>query len=264
VGRNRVLLHTNLLREGGVWHPLGGLAGSALLHHLVNLFERQALGLGNEEISEEDASSTCRTPDEEDLGTQVALVLVNHVGSDIADDKVPEPVGGGGKSNTLGTNRQREDLANDDPSGGTPGGSEEEDVDADEDDKDIASGAGARSCGTDDGDDEFAEKHTNSAPDEERSATEAFNSPEGYRGGADVDSSSDHTNNEGALWDMGLGEEGRAIVEDEVDTSWNEVLAYRFPNFKADGKLTYSTAASFAWLYRQGHGVNCRFARFHL
>lgn len=219
VAGNMVLLHTKLTREGRVWHPLGGLAGRALLHHFVNLFERQALGLGNEEISEEDASGTSCTPNEEDLGTQVALILVNHVGSDVTDDKVPEPVGGGGKSNTLGTNGQREDLANDDPSSGTPGGSEEEDIDADEDNKDIASGAGARSCGTDDGNDEFTEEHTNSAPDEERSATEAFNSPEGYRGRADVDSSSDHANDEGALWDMSLCEKGRAIVEDEVDTS---------------------------------------------
>lgn len=219
VGDNIVLLHSDLLCEGGVWHPLGGLTGSALLHHLVNLFERQALRLGNKEISEENASGTSRTPDEEDFGTQVALVLVNHVGSDVADDEVPEPVGGGGKSNTLGTDGQREDLSNDDPSGRTPGGSEEEDVDADEDNKDIAGGTGTRGCGTDDGDDEFAEKHTNSTPDEERSATEAFNSPERHRGRADVDRSGDHTNNEGALWDMGLRKEGCAIVEDEVDTS---------------------------------------------
>ena len=221
----RVLLHTKLLLEGGARNPRSRLSRRALLHHLVDLLERQALGLRDEEVSEEHTSSASRAPDEENLGTQVALILVNHVGGDVTDDEVPEPVGGGGKSDALGTDGEREDLADDDPGGRTPGGGKEKDVEADENNEDVAGGGGAGSCSTDDGDDKFTDKHADGAPDEKGSAAEALNGPEGDGSGADVDDGGDDTNDEGALWNMGLLEEGRAVVEDEVDTGCNDGLA---------------------------------------
>ena len=58
---------------------------------------------------------------EEHLGAEVALVLSSHVRSDDSNDGVPEPVRGGGEGNATGTDGEREDLANDDPSTRTPG-----------------------------------------------------------------------------------------------------------------------------------------------
>ena len=52
-------------------------------------------------------------------------------GSDV-NLRVPEPVGGGGKGNTTGADREREDLANDDPGTRAPGAGKEEDEDGDE------------------------------------------------------------------------------------------------------------------------------------
>jgi hypothetical protein len=213
------LVRVDLLRKGRVRHPLGGLSGSALLHHLVDLLERQTLGLRNEEVGEEDAEGASGTPDEEHLRAEVALVLVNHVRGDVANDKVPEPVGGGGEGDTLSTDGKREDLADDDPSGRAPSGGEEKDVDAHEDHQNVTSGGGARRSGTDNGDDELADQHTNSTIDEKRSATETLNGPEGDRCRADVDDSGDDTDDERGLRNTGLLEEGGTVVEDEVDTS---------------------------------------------
>ncbi len=47
---------------------------------------------------------------------------------------VPEPVGGSGETDATGADGEWKDLADNDPCGWTPGGSEEEDVDADEGD----------------------------------------------------------------------------------------------------------------------------------
>jgi hypothetical protein len=52
---------------------------------------------------------------------------------------------------------------------------------------------------------------------EEPAATDVINSPERRDGHADVDDSSGDRDGEG-VGDTGLLEEGRAVVEDEVDT----------------------------------------------
>lgn len=41
---------THLLRESRMWNPRGAVPRVHLLHHLVDLLERQTLGLGNEEV----------------------------------------------------------------------------------------------------------------------------------------------------------------------------------------------------------------------
>ena len=73
-------------REGGMGLPLGGGPGRGLLHHLVDLLEGEPLGLRDEEVGVDEGAGAEGTPDEEHLGLEVALVLVNHVRSDDSDD----------------------------------------------------------------------------------------------------------------------------------------------------------------------------------
>ena len=49
-----LLGEVHLGREGGVRLPLARGAGSSLLQHLVDLLEGKTLGLGDEEVGEED------------------------------------------------------------------------------------------------------------------------------------------------------------------------------------------------------------------
>lgn len=51
---NVLLGEVHLSCEGAMWLPLARGARSALLQHLVNLLECKTLGLGNEEVGEED------------------------------------------------------------------------------------------------------------------------------------------------------------------------------------------------------------------
>jgi hypothetical protein len=77
----RLLAH--ITSKGVVGDPTSRLASRALLHHLVNLFERETLGLGHEEVGKGNADGA---PQEEDLGSEVCLILANEVGSDDSDD----------------------------------------------------------------------------------------------------------------------------------------------------------------------------------
>jgi hypothetical protein len=60
-----------------------------------------------------------------------------------------------------------------------PRGSEEEDVDACEDNQAHASGFATFVDASDDGDDKLADKHTDGAIDEEHASTEPLDGPEG-------------------------------------------------------------------------------------
>lgn len=222
--------------EGLVRSPLSRGSGSGLLHHLVNLLERQTLGLGNEEVSVDEGAGAETTPDEEDGRLEVSAVLTDHVGGDDGNDGVPEPVGGGGETDTARSDGDGEDLADDDPGTRTPGGSEPEDEDGDEgnlgvDSADVVgddgvgvglSGSGVGVVETDsdtnDGNEELADKHTESTDEKDGSTTESLNSPERERGGADVDEGEDERDEEDVVDGTGGLEEGSRVVEDEVDT----------------------------------------------
>lgn len=129
------------LSERGTWLPTSRLSRrSNFLHHLINLLEGKTLCLPYEEISVEETDGAQSSPDEEDLGTEVSLVFSDHVGRDDCNDAVPEPVGGGGHGDAAGPNGDRVDLADEDPRTGTPGGREEENVDADKGDLDLGDG----------------------------------------------------------------------------------------------------------------------------
>ena len=231
------LFATGLSSEGGVRLPLGGSAGGSLLHHLVDLLERETLGLGDEQVGVDEGQGAETAPDEEDGRLHVASVLANHVGGNDGNDGVPEPVGGGGETHTAGADRQREDLTNENPGTGTPCRGEEEDEDRNEGNLSvngrdvvgecalgIIGGGGGVSVveadsDTDDGDEELADKHAKSAPEEDGAATPLLNGEEGDGSGADVDDGEDHGDEESVGDGTGGLEEGSRVVEDEVDTS---------------------------------------------
>lgn len=203
--------------KGGSGLPLGGSTGSSLLHHLVDLLQRQALGLGDEEVGVDKSASAKSTPDEEYLGLQVTTVLTDHVGGDDCNDGVPEPVGGGRQTDATGADGERENFTNDDPGARTPGGGKEEDEDGDKRNLGVDSTevVGSRGIGilsgrggvdtvetssdTDNGDEELADQHAERADKQDRAATELFDSIEGQRSGQNVDDGEDHGGEEDVL-----------------------------------------------------------------
>lgn len=234
---------THLGGEGAVRLPLGRGTGSGLLHHLVDLLEGETLGLRDEEVGVDKGTGAERSPDEEDLGLEVTLVSVDHVGGDDSDDlyegsqqgiqfffffshpcrgetyAVPEPVRGSGQSNTTGTDGQRVDLADDDPGTRTPGAGEEKDVNADEGDFRADGTLVAAVDSSDNGDNELADNHAQSTPEEKSTTTELFHGVEGDGSGADIDDGGDHADQERVADGSQALEEGGTEVEDEVDTS---------------------------------------------
>jgi hypothetical protein len=227
------VLHAHLGGVGAVRLPLGRGAGSGLLHHLVDLLEGETLGLRDEEPGVHEGARAQASPDEEDRRLEVALVGADHVRGDDGDDGVPEPVGGGGESNTTGADGERENLADDDPGTGTPSAGEEEDEDGDErnlgvDSRDVNCALVTISVDvslveadsdTNDGDKELADQHAKGTPDEERTTSESLNGVERDGSRADVDEGEDQGDQEGVADGTGRGEERSRVVEDEVDTS---------------------------------------------
>ena len=215
-------------------------ARSSLLHHLVDLLQGQTLGLGDEEVGVDKGTGAERAPDEEDLGAQVALVVVYHVRGDDRNDlysvsrsalensniedqmgtyAVPQPVRSSGQGDTTRSDRQREDLADHDPGAWTPGAGEEEDVDADKGNHG-ADGLGVGTIGhTENGDDELADHHAQGTPQQQRATADLLDGVEGERCRKHVDNGGDHAQQEGVLDGTQLLEEGGSKVEHEVDTS---------------------------------------------
>jgi hypothetical protein len=146
------------------------------------------------------------------------LKKTNHVGSDVSENEVPEPVGGSGKGDTLSTNGERVDLSDHDPGSGTPGGGEAKDVEADEDDQAGVGSLGSGKSSSDGTDNKLADQHPDGTPDEKLAATELLDTIESDGGGNDVDQVGDERDQE-RVFNAGLLEEGRSVVEDEVDTS---------------------------------------------
>jgi len=216
-----------------MWDPLGTGSWSRLLHHAVNLLKRQALGLRNEEVGVHESARAETAPNEEDGRFEVAFVGADHVGGDDCNDGVPEPVRGGGQTDTTGADRQREDFTDDNPCSRTPGRGEEENEDGDEgnlgvDSRDVVGNSIASSIGvgvveadgdTDDGNEELADQHAERTPDEERTTSELLNGIEGERGGADVDESEDQGDQESVANSSSGLQEWSGVVENEVDTS---------------------------------------------
>jgi hypothetical protein len=225
--------------ERHAWNEAGRLPRLAdLAVQLVDLLERQTLGLVDHGPGEEDTDEAASAPDEEDLGTEVGVArsVVDHVGRSIADSEVEEPVGGGGHREGLGADLEREDLAGNHPGDRTPGAGEEEDVDADKCDERLLSGLVVdTSDGSSDGDNELADSHADGAKEEEVAATPLLDEVETGEGRANIDSGRDHSDGEGVAKAGILEERGSVCgelvyvshtfrtytptVENEVDTS---------------------------------------------
>lgn len=233
---------TNLLAhsagESLVGNPLGGVSWGSLFHHTINLLEGKTLGLWHEEVSVDESAGTKTSPYEEDAGFEVSVLLADHVGGDDGNDGVPEPVGGGGETNTTGSDGEREDLADDDPCSWTPGGGEEEDEDGDEGNLsvDSASVVGTRKWvatiwvgnfvgvvkadgDTNNGDEELADQHAKSTPEKDETTSKSFDCVERDRSRADIDQCEDQRDQETVFDGAGGLQEGSGVVEDEVDTS---------------------------------------------
>jgi hypothetical protein len=199
--------------------------------------QSKTLGLRDHKVRVDKGASAETSPDEEDGRSEVTPVGVDHVRGDHGDDGVPEPVGGGGKGDTSGSDGQGEDLSDQDPSTGTPSAGKEEDEDGDKGDlgvdgRDVLGDHDGVTVGvdtgldelvetdgdSDDGDEELADHHGTGTDDQELSSTKLLDGVERDRGGAHVDNGKDHRNDEWVVDGTGRLEEGSRVVEDKVDT----------------------------------------------
>ena len=132
LGEVAVFRDADLGSVRGAWAPLARVPGIGLLEHAVDLLEGKALGLWHEEVRVDECAGAETTPEEEDGRAEVGLVRTDKVGSDDGDDRIPKPVRCGRERNTSGSDREREDLADDDPCTGTPSRCKEENEDSNE------------------------------------------------------------------------------------------------------------------------------------
>ena len=147
----------------------------------VDLFQGKTFGLVNAKIDEYHADEATSTPNEENLGLKVGIsrTIIHHIWGCEGDGKIEQPVGGSGHRKTFGTSLKRENLSRNHPlplisleqdkhprllpyRTGTPGGREEEDVKTNEGDENLVRGL-AIGDGSDNGNDQLADTHTNSA-----------------------------------------------------------------------------------------------------
>ena len=190
---------------------------------LINLLQAQSLSLVNHGPHEHEAEDAAPAPNEEDLALQIDALrrpigIVDQVWRRVRDSPVQKPIRRGGHRQTLRANLEWEDLARHDPRDWTPRAREKEDVDADECDCGVLGGLVGLGCDcAGDGDDELAYGHSGSAEEEERSAAPCFDHPQPGKSGDDVDDGRDDGDDERVL-KPGVGEVGRPVVEDEVDT----------------------------------------------
>src|ERR1700761_1310491 len=90
------------------------------------------LGLWNKEIRVNERAGAQRAPNEEHVGLEISLRGADHVWGDDGNDRVPQPIGCSGESDTTRANGEREDLADDNPGARSPGAGDEEDEDGNE------------------------------------------------------------------------------------------------------------------------------------
>ena len=195
------------------------------------MFKGEALGFGYKEIGVDKRTRAEGSPHEEDVGLEIASVLTNHVRRNDGDDGIPQPIRSSGESNATRADGNREDFASNNPCTRAPGGSEAENVDANErnlgiDGSDIVGdwisinfvGVVETDGVADGGNNELAHEHSEGTPDEERATTESLDCPERYRGRQDIDKCEDEGDEESITNGVRRLEERSRVVEDEVDT----------------------------------------------
>lgn len=102
------------------------------------------------------------------------------------------------------------------PCDGTPGDGKEENVEADEGDENLVGNSGENG-NTDNGNDEFANTHSDGSQEKQAATTHLLNEVKTGQSGGDVDQIGDETDDE-RIPDTRVLEELSTVVEDEVDT----------------------------------------------
>lgn len=74
------------MRERGFRSPLGRIARRGLLHHAVDLLEREAFRLRHQEPRVDERGRAQAAPDEEHRRFQVPVLFADHVGRYHGDD----------------------------------------------------------------------------------------------------------------------------------------------------------------------------------
>lgn len=201
-------------------NPLGALPGGDTHEvHGVNLLDGAALALDDEEVDDEASEEVAG-------GKDVTVAEVDGLGDEggeEADAEVPGPVAGGGKTHGLGTVARGEDLGEDGPDDGAPGGSEAQDEDGREDDQGNASLGGVLGVllvereVADRGVDHEADKHQTGTSDEALATAIVLNNVEAEESGQEVDGVDDDLGDERV--DLDGAEDDGAVVEEVVGTS---------------------------------------------
>ena len=114
-------------------HPLdinGSLVGVDGTKQHIHVLQCTSPGLSDEEEDEEEVSET--EASEHDKG--LPAKMIDGTGSDLGNDKVERPLGGGSQSDTVGTETGGENLGHVDPRSRTPGSRIADDVEIDHDD----------------------------------------------------------------------------------------------------------------------------------
>lgn len=162
---------------GWWWNPITTLPrNDALKVHRVQLLERTALALHDEEVDNQSAKEIASRK-------HVAVAEVDgrrDEGREEGKQEVPQPVGGSRQRHALGAVARRVQLAADGPDHGAPGGSEAEDEEARDDDHGRARRLGVLGCLPVEREvparskDEEHEEHPHAANDEGGAATCCF------------------------------------------------------------------------------------------
>ncbi len=205
--------------EAGRRHEARRAPGLAYLAvQLVDLLERQALGLVDQRVHKCGAHEAEAAPDEENLDAQIRVTrfaAAHEVRDGVGNGPVQQPVRRRRHGQRLGAHLEREQLARHDPRHGAPRAGEEEDVDAHKRHQHLV-GDGRLRRDAHNRHDELAHAHADGAEEQQRPAAPRLDHVQARKGRHDVDDVGDERRGEGVL-DARVVEEVGAVVEDEVD-----------------------------------------------
>lgn len=149
--------------------------------------------------------------------------LVRDEGREEGDEEIEEPVGGSGQCDTSSSVSCWIQLPRNSPNHRSPRSSESDDKQAGKDDHDVSGlGSRGRVCGielvfSDESENEETHHHPESTENECLALADVLCHPDATDGGDDVDGSEDDGSDKGVT-ESGGGEDGCAVVEEEICT----------------------------------------------
>lgn len=185
--------------------------------HRIDLLQRPPLRLAHEEIHNQDSREIAPRKNISVLEPNIA----NDEGREERDEEVPRPIRRGDERHAAGAVVRGEELADDAPDNGAPGGGVGDDEEAREDDHGLAGGGGVgggfavERKGADGGEDEEVDRHADTAYDEGSAAAETLHDVEAEEGHAEIDAAEDHGCYEAVLDTRGR-EDGCPVVEKKI------------------------------------------------